>query len=380
MLACTCIAEAQTTNGGGLRMQLRDFASPVGSEQTASAVSTLVALEVSTAPLGTSTGGFTFTYDPLLRIWSRSAQSFGPSFAERSLTTGRAKISTGFNFLHANYNSFAGQDLTNGDFIFVKNIQDVAFPADDHTRVRLDVVSDTSVFFSHAGLTDRLDIGVAVPWVRVQLEAHAGLFDRSNAMIFKFDSIAQTADAGIGDIAVFGKYQLWRSEESGVALAVETRLPTGDEEELRGLGVTRTLTSVIWSHGGVISPHANVGYEFWSDEVPISESGDVFAKDQIKYAAGIEFEAHPRMTIIVDLVGRQLRHGGKVDYESFDRPAGSIDALVGVSGGIQQVSLVPGLKWNAWRSVLLTGNVLVALSDEGLKASVIPVVGLDWAF
>jgi hypothetical protein len=98
-----------------LKGQLLAFGNRLGSQQAMSALATLTSIEVSTAPLGTSTGGFTFTFDPNLRTWTRSASTFGPSFAERSLTTGKAKVSAGFNFLHAGYDSFGGYDLQNGD-------------------------------------------------------------------------------------------------------------------------------------------------------------------------------------------------------------------------------------------------------------------------
>src|SRR5579862_6678358 len=67
------------------RALLKAIGTPLGSAQGMTALASLATLEVSTAPLGTSTGGFTFTFDPLLRIWKRSASSFGPAFAERSL-------------------------------------------------------------------------------------------------------------------------------------------------------------------------------------------------------------------------------------------------------------------------------------------------------
>ena len=50
-----------------LRGSLVGLGSPLGSAQGLAAVASLASLEVSTAPLGTSTGGFTFTFDPLLR-------------------------------------------------------------------------------------------------------------------------------------------------------------------------------------------------------------------------------------------------------------------------------------------------------------------------
>ena len=360
-----------------LRGSLLALGSPLGSAQGLAAVASLASLEVSTAPLGTSTGGFTFTFDPLLRTWKRSASSFGPAFAERSLTTGKAKISAGFNWLHASYNSFDGQDLKNGDFKPAQNIRGLA---QAYSSLTLNLSTDTVVMYAHAGVTDDFDIGVAVPWIRVSMDAQGGFFSASGVRLAESPPLAASA-AGVGDVAVFGKYRVLRQEDGGLAAAVELRLPTGDKNALRGLDVTRTLVSGIWSKGGRVSPHANIGYEFWSDSVPISQSGDVFVKNQFKYAAGVEFEAHPRATVVVDIVGKRLFHGGQTGYQTFPGPGGtSIDALIALPEGTNQLSLVPGVKWNAWRSVLITGNVLASLVNSGLRANVVPVVGVDWTF
>jgi hypothetical protein len=53
-----------------------------------------------------------------------------------------------------------------------------------------------------------------------------------------------------------------RQEGGGVAASVEVRLPPGDKNQLRGLDVTRTLTSLIWSRAGKVSPHAIVAGSF----------------------------------------------------------------------------------------------------------------------
>ena len=360
-----------------LRGSLLALGSPLGSAQGLSALASLASLEVSTAPLGTSTGGFTFTFDPLLRTWTRSASSFGPAFAERSLTTGKAKISAGFNWLHASYNSFDGQDLKNGDFKPAQNIRGLA---QTYSSLTLHLSTDTVVMYAHAGVTDDFDIGVAVPWVHVSMDAEGGFFSASGVKLAEA-SIPPATAYGVGDIALFGKYRILRQRDGGFSAAVELRAPTGDKNALRGLNVTRTLISGIWSKGGKVSPHANIGYEFWSDSVPISQSGDVFVKNQFKYAVGVELETHPRATVVVDFIGRRLFHGGTTGYQTFPGPGGtSIDALIGLPEGTNQLSLVPGVKWNAWRSVLITGNVLASLVNSGLRANVVPVVGVDWTF
>jgi hypothetical protein len=194
-------------------------------------------------------------------------------------------------------------------------------------------------------------------------------------------SLPEATSSGIGDVAIFGKYRFFRQENGGAAAAVELRLPTGDRNAFRGLDVTRTFISAIWSLGGSVSPHVNVGYEFWSDDVAMTASGDVFAKDQFKYAVGVEIAAHPRITMLIDLIGRGIRGSGKVGYQTFLGPGGeSIDALVALPEGVHQMSAVPGIKWNAWGSVLITGNLLMSVSNSGLRAKTIPVLGVDWAF
>lgn len=381
LVAGSSRAQTIVPSAGSLRATLIAFGRPLGTEQGMSVLASLTSLEVSTAPLGTSTGGFTFTFDPQLRTWTRSASSFGPSFAERSLTTGRAKISAGFNVLHASYDSFAGFDLQNGDLHPSQNVRSNLTPIAS-TSVKLNLTSDTVVGFAHVGVTDNFDVGIAVPWVRIGLDAEGSFFNAAGAdiSIGRHLVIPASTSSGVGDIAVFGKYQLWRQGNGGVAVAVEARFPTGDKGELRGLGVTRTLTSLIWSKGGKVSPHANAGFEYWSDNVAIATDGSVFARHQAKYAVGVELEAHPRATIVADIVGRRVLNGGQVDYDHQVSPAGTADLLIGVPEGVNLVAFAPGVKVNVWRSVLLTGNLLASMTTGGVRAKVIPVVGIDWAF
>ena len=381
LMAASPVSGQTMAAGTSLVESLKNIGGPLGSSTGMAALASLASLEVSTAPLGTSTGGFTFTFDPLLRMQKRSASSFGPAFAERSLTTGRGKVSVGFNWLPATYQTFDGQDLRNGEFRPAKNVRGFA-PAPDvnYSSLAVHLSSTTLVAYAHAGVTDDFDLGVAIPWVRVSLDANGGLFNGIGINIAPA-SIPETTSSGIGDIAIFGKYRVWRQPQGGAAVGVELRLPTGDKNEMRGLDVTRTLISGIWSQPGTVSPHANIGYEFWSASVPVYADGSVFVKDQFKYAVGIEITAHPLATVVVDLVGRRVRHGGAVGYETFPGPNNSsIDALVALPEGITQTSLVPGVKINIWRQVLLTGNLLTSLSNKGLRDKVIPVVGIDWAF
>lgn len=371
----------QTTEFDSLRQALGRAAQVLGSAQSASTIVALTSIEVATAPLGTSTGGSTFTFDPLLQVYRRSTSSFGPAFAERALTAGRAKVSLGGNWVYSSYDSLGGFSLEGNELQLAKNVNDPGLPRVASTAFNVDLDTHTVAGFVQVGVTDNFDIGAIVPWVRVALSSD-GLFLAPSGLTEGTVDIPRARAWGIGDMGIFGKYLLWRQAEGGVAAAFDVRLPTGDEDELRGLGITRTTAAVVWSKGGRVSPHANFGFEFWSKEVPISASGDVSIRHQVKYAAGLEIDAHPQFTVLVDFVGRQLLGGGKLAYQTFTAPGGTgtVDALVGQSEGINSFWIVPGAKWNVWRRVLLTANLLTTLANDGLRANFTPVAGIDWSF
>lgn len=140
---------------------------------------------------------------------------------------------------------------------------------------------------------------------------------------------------------------------------------------------------------GRFSPHVDVGYEFWSDAVStprdFQDSGTLSIRDQVLYNGGLEIELHPRLTLIGDVLGRYLRGGGRVGYQTYFFQPNRLnvlgaEALVSVPGGFNTVVVAPGAKWNFYRTALLTGSVLISATDGGLRERFTPVVGVDWSF
>jgi hypothetical protein len=290
-------------------------------------------------------------------------------------------VSLGANWLSSSYDSFGGYSLADGELQPTRNINAPdALPRVSSTVLNVDLDTQTVSAFAQVGVTETIDVGIMVPWVRVALAADGLFLDSSGATQGRV-SLPEAKAWGIGDMGIFGKVLLWRQPGGGLAAAFDVRLPTGDEDALRGLGITRTTAALVWSKGGRISPHANFGFEFWSKEVPISATGDVSMRHQVKYAAGLEIDAHPQLTVLVDFVGRQLLGGGRLAYQTFTEPGvGTVDALVGQSEGIHSFWIVPGAKWNVWRRMLLTANLLTTLANDGLRANLTPVAGIDWSF
>ena len=274
--------------------------------------------------------------------------------------------------------------MRRGDLRLAVNAKDVPFPFEfGYGSAKVDLTSDTAVTFVNYGLTNDLDVGLAVPWVRVAVGVDLAVFTLDNVDVTPGGHLyllPTASDAGLGDIAVTAKYRMWRYGEGGLASELDIRLPSGNKNQLRGTGVTRTLLSLIYSHGGKVSPHINVGYEFWSSAVPLTEDRSVVVKDRITYAFGFEFQPHPRTTLLIDVIGRVQLKGGQVEYRTVPIGSGTLDVLLPASKGLHIVSAVPGIKWNVAGNVLLTANILTAISNVGLRADIIPVFGLDWAF
>ena len=108
------------------------------------------------------------------------------------------------------------------------------------------------------------------------------------------------------------------------------------------------------------------------------------ARNQVKYAGGVEIHVTPKLTVLGDLVGRRVLGGGRTGYENvvFPTPTGSFstDLLVALPGGLHVMSAAPGFKWNVGGNALVSAHVLITLVNQGLRANVTPILGVDWTF
>jgi hypothetical protein len=239
------------------------------------------------------------------------------------------------------------------------------------------------------GVTENLDVGAVIPMVSIKLAGVSTLVGGDGTVV----RLAETNGifSGIGDIAALAKYRFIKfkgdlPDAGGVALLVNMRLPTGDRASLRGLGITRTLVSAVASGGtGRFRPHANVGFDFWSKSVDVTSNAStgesVSVRHQIQYAAGVELEATPKVTFLVDFLGQDIRGGGRIGTVT-DTPAPgsgitSVQSMVALRDGIRKALLVPGLKVNLKGKMLLSLNAIVTMKNNGLHARVTPVVGIN---
>jgi hypothetical protein len=358
--------------------------------------------QLATIPIGSPTGGFSFTLDTASGTFQRNTDSFGPAFADRALTNGRGKLTFGTNFQYSNYSSFEGKKLDEGDIKFYLKHQDLPgnlfFEGDViEAALRADISSATTTFFGNYGISDKLDLAIAVPVVSVQIDATvdatilrlASGQGTTNLHFFAGGSDKQSFSssgdaAGIGDMLVRAKYRFTSTPGGGLAAGVDLRLPTGDAENLLGTGAAGAAFTFIGSTTrGKFGPHVNVGF------TANGESDVVSLPNEFNYRFGSEFVASPRITLNADLLGRTLVDAGRLaltsvehDFQNSAGVAGSatFDEYVARSGSLNLLDLAVGGKFNIRGNFLLNANVLFALNDAGVIARVTPVIGFDYTF
>jgi hypothetical protein len=399
-----------------------------------------VATQFSTFPLGSSTGGLTYVFDESIGTFRRGSGSFGPLFAERALTIGRRRLSAGFNYQRSSYDTFEGQHLDDGSIKFYLRHEDCCtfnlpsefFVRPNGTRLNppfegdlievalsLKATTHTTAVFANYGVTDRWDVGLAVPFVKVNLDARVEariirLVTRTSTNVHTFEignpNATRTvqhsgAASGLGDIVLRSKYRLLRVAGGGLAAAIDVRLPTGDENELLGAGGAQAkLLLVASNERGRFGQHVNIGYTAGSGNVAGALPGLTSAPlpDEINYSGGVEFVASPRITVMGDVVGRILRGAGRLELvsKSFEYNAvrslgpgpgcGGLAGFTCASISLEEFAPRPGhltlllgtagVKFNPIGNLLISGSVLFPLTNAGLRSRVTTVIGVDYAF
>src|SRR5579864_2596895 len=117
--------------------------------------------QLTSLPLPSPAAGFTYSFDPALGIYTRSAQSYGPVLAERAGTIGKEKFYAGVSFQHFRFGTLDGVDLRNFASVF-KHTQSTPDPLIKEdlitTSTFVNAQLDQSTAFFTYGLTDRIDV------------------------------------------------------------------------------------------------------------------------------------------------------------------------------------------------------------------------------
>ncbi len=377
-LAVATPVNAQESLADVLSFLLTNQAVPTGdfvkdaesSAVTKEALTRLLLVELTTLPLNSSSAAFTYRPSAALGTLQRASETFGPFFTERSLTAGRGRGAIGMIVQSVRYTNLDQHDLRDGSFLVTANqFRDEPRPFDVET-LTLALSSTTVTLAANVGVSDRLDVGVAVPIVRLALEG-SRVNTYRGARLLQASAVATTT--GLADIAVRAKLRLSPSQ-SPTALAVigEVRLPTGNAEDLLGEGST--------SGGGLLTASWQLGR--FSIDLNGGVSGSTVIRES-RYGAAASFSASPRLTLVAEVAGRRIGNLGVLTENRVSHPTIiGVDTirLVVAPGSTSTAAIVAGAKWNVFGTWLLSGNVSIPATDRGLRSRVVTRIGLDYAF
>ena len=356
--------------------------------------------QLAAVPLPSPASGFTYEFDAELGVFQRTSQSFGPILAERAETIGGGRFTFGFTFQNFTFDTIEGNDLESLPAVFE---HDDAFLLGG----RIDLVTTVNsvnarvnqfTSFVSYGLTDRLDLSLAIPIVSTDVSVISAatvqrLGTSSNEEVHFFREQGDEVGAqrtftafgdasGIGDLTIRlkGRYASFGS------FGLDMRLPTGDERNLLGVGAPGVRPFFIFSKSGrSFSPHVNVGY-LWNGSSTLAgdpttgESADL--PDQATYVVGADFGVSERFTFVVDILGNYVFDAPRLVRTEFQARDGStmFPTVDFVEDSYNLLSGAVGFKLNVVESLLVDVNLLFNLDNNGLRDKITPLIGFEYAF
>lgn len=395
-------------NGGGF-----DFVN------NQSALTATLGTELTTLPLSAPASGYVFQLDKASGLEVRSTQSLGPILAERGDTIGRHKLFVAFSY---QYFQFSHEDgiATNAFHNVLQHAQDVPYQDEDADLITTNDSVDLKIHqlaaFLTYGVTDRLDVSAVIPILNVRFGAY------SNATIlnistpsFPLHSFCATPlstpcetqsfsnfkeSTGIGDVVFRVKARVWGEEHTKLAAGADLRLPTGDELNFRGSGTwgVRPFVALSYSKSRV-SPHANLGFQVNGDSI-LAGNFSTNTKDhlpnELTYSAGLDLGVTSKFTLAADWLGERVINGFNVRQSSCSTTfvsgtpslctvgaagtSGPYPLTVNYRGAYSMNDIAIGIKVSPIKNLLITANGMFKVDDPGLRAKVVPMIGVGYTF
>jgi len=374
-------------------------------QQSFTPFNTALATQLAAVPLPSPASGFTYSLDPALGVFKRSTQSFGPILSDRAETIGKKKLSMGFTYQRFSFDSIDGLDLGAVPVVFTHDNPVAGTGRDDvvTTSNAIDLKVSQFTAFLNYGLTDRMDVSLAIPLVSVDFAATSiatiqrigtinpaiHFYGRTPSGGFGNQATFSSSGSatGIGDILLRLKATAYRQGGTGLAVGGEVRLPTGDEEDLLGSGATGIKPFVVFSSAHErVSPHVKLAYQ-WNGESVLAagvigsgEKGDL--PDQFFYEVGADLGVSKKLTLALDLLGRRVIDGERLSTETF-QALDNQSTFPNVRFQTESFNVIDGavgVKINPTGSLLVDFNLLFKLNDSGLRDTVTPLLGIEYSF
>jgi hypothetical protein len=346
------------------------------------------ATQIGQLPLATPASGFIYVFDKQKGIYVASVESFGPLLAERVQTIGRHRAYLAFAYQWFDFTDIDGNDLNHVPILF-------SFPSAESAQVvtetenRVDTKVNQFVLFGTLGLSDRIDVSIAIPIERISMgvTTKGTEFSTTTSATTSFTQYLPGVASGLGDVVISSKGRLLNWEEYGLAVGGELHLPTGDEQNFLGSGTVGIKPYLVLARNGKIAPHLNLAYQWnGTSALAVGQNG----KEQslpgfFAYTLGADIGLSKHFTLAADWLGQhffdapQISTPRSVTATVNGQPT-VFSSVVPISGGFNVNDLSLGVKANPWRRLLLLGNITIKLDSGGLRSTVVPLGGISYSF
>lgn len=329
--------------------------------------------------------------------------AFTPIFTESSATVGQGQVLVGSNVSYFNLSSIRGRDLDNLQFAFGQN-----GGGGDVVTATMPFNIDATVFtlYGTYGITDRLDLGVALPVVRLSTEVVETTFavqgDQTGCAydpggagpncsgigsaeisvpLDLFSEVPET-ETFLNTVAVRAKYRFPSSLTVGsLAALVDMRLPVGrTEDNLLGAANFGTRVSLIGEYDqfDAFQPYINLGAQFWN--------GD--NANSLSVATGFTQRLASKLFFAFDLLGNfEIEDSAFLSGIDDDLSPEATEVERALAGTTipsatrdHALNAGLGLQLAISPSFHVYGSALFALLDQGLQSNIAPTGGVSLYF
>lgn len=384
-------------------------AAELASSSLTPALNSLISSQIASFPLSATVSAVTFDFSAGQPV--STTESLGPIFVESAETLGKQKLVFGFNAAHLSFDRFRGLPTNQMRFTFTH--EDVLAPGlgDSPNEsdvvdllLGLDVTATIFVFFATYGITNHLDVGLAIPYIDISLNGTAtakvnsftfGAIGRANHQFgsdslrpLLVDKVPYSGNAtGQGDIALRFKYQgPITSQTLNTGLLLDIRVPTGDPHNFLGTGAVNLRLSALGTLSvGDLNLHLNTGYDY---------RGAHLDSHELEVAAGFDQKLSPNVTAAAGLLGAfdinsknvvRLFPGTVVITDHAPDTGAKNKRRVSLSNIPNRttdhtIDLSMGLHIAPTDSFNLLANILVPLQDGGLRSRLVPTLGYSLRF
>ena len=410
---------AQATFGGNadstLSAQLAAGATP-----TTTAVNAALAAQLAQLPTPSAAVGTVSLHLPERDV-AEPFSNLGPILTDRPDTVPRRGYFLSFAYQHFNFTQIDGLSL--GALNFGLMVPGVTVPNGGAglsgpfyagMQNKLSFHLDQYIGLLTIGLSKTTDVSIAVPVNSVSVTTTSSQFSgflyTGSTLSQPFIIFAQPGSGnqtplitsgsatGVGDITMNVKQMLLGQEgRYAVAAGAQFRLPTGDSSNYLGSGAWgANIFSLIEYRGRLrgigIAPHMKVGYQ-WNGQsqiMDIQNPPHLSLPGGLDYAFGADFGLYRNLrrarglTLSVDGVGHQYVNAPVLTASSVGLPnassqpgiPSSLPALAQGTNTYTTFNFSGGFKVQVQRHVLLFANVLVPITNVGLRSDPVPLVGI----